>query len=451
MRRDIESELIRWKDDHYRKPLLIRGARQVGKTFSVVSFAKDHFKQHVIVNLEEHPELIACFATYEVSDIVAKIEILCQCELIPGETLLFLDEIQECPRAIVALRYFYEKMPELHVIGAGSLLEFAFNSPDFRMPVGRISFLYLQPLSFAEFLDALGHTKLRAYLEKVEPGTGVDGSIHIRLLSILKRYLMIGGMPEVVMAHASGASTETVKVLQTSINTTYQADFAKYASTAQHKYLKDVFLSVPRLVGTRCKFAHINPHVQSRELKGALELLGEARCLTRVQHTAAQGLPLAAQSNPRKFKLIFLDVGLMQRQLGLDARLLLEENLMMVNNGSVAEQLIGQELLACQHFTEERQLFFWVRDATSSKAEIDYVASLGPDVFPIEVKAGKTGTLKSLHLFLQEHPQTPFGIRFSEHELSWHPPLLSIPLYLAGQWRRLAQAVRDILVGADGE
>ena len=122
-----------------------------------------------------------------------------------------------------------------------------------------------------------------------------------------------------------------------------------------------------------------------------------------------------------------------------------KENLMMINNGSVAEQLIGQELLASASFTEERQLFFWVRDAATSKAEIDYVASLGPDVFPIEVKAGKTGTLKSLHLFLQEHPKTPFGIRFSEHELSWHAPLLSIPLYLAGQWRRLAQTVLDEL------
>lgn len=248
-------------------------------------------------------------------------------------------------------------------------------------------------------------------------------------------------MPGVVAAYVDNASPEEVKTLQTIILQTYKADFAKYASTSQHKYLKEVFAATPRLVGTQCKYSEINPHMQSRDLKDALALLEEARCLYQVRHSSGQGLPLAAQVNPKKFKLLFLDIGLMQRALGLGAALYLEKDIMTVNRGSVAEQFVGQQLLAAADPYEERAAFYWARARKSSQAVVDYLVSFGDKVFPVEVKSGKTGRLKSLRLFLDEHPGSPFGIRFSLHELSWHDRVLSIPLYMADQWSRLAEQV----------
>ncbi len=437
LRRNIDTVLSEWKTSRTRQPLLVRGARQTGKTFSVMYFGKTHFNHTVAVNFEERPEFSECFTSMDIREIVEKMAILTGSEIIPGQTLLFLDEIQECPRAILSLRYFYEKMPELHVIAAGSLVEFAFKSPKFRMPVGRVSSLFMEPMSFFEFLDALSYEKLRRYLEKADIQTGIEPVFHEKLEKILRKYLIVGGMPGVVSAYADNASPEEVRILQLSILQTYQADFAKYASTAQHKYLKDTFLAAPRLVGTRCKYSHINPHVRSRELKNALNLLPEARCLHQVFHSAGRGIPLDAQKNPKKFKILFLDVGLMQRSLGLDTRLMLEKDIMAVNRGSVTEQFVGQQLLASISCHEDKRLWFWARETESSRAEVDYLASLGPVVFPAEVKSGKTGTLKSLRLFLDEHPECPFGIRFSRHELSIHDRVLSIPLYMAEQWGRL--------------
>lgn len=439
LKRNIDSVLTEWKTSRTRQPLLVRGARQTGKTFSVAGFGKTHFKSTVAVNFEERPEFSECFASMDVREIVEKISLLSDSEIIPGQTLLFLDEIQECPPAIVSLRYFYEKMPDLHVIGAGSLIEFAFNSPNFRMPVGRIGSVFMEPMSFFEFMDAMSCGKLRAYLETIDIQTDIEPAVREKLERLFRKYLVVGGMPGVVRAYANQASPEAIKRLQLSVLQTYRADFAKYASTAQHKYLRDVFTAAPRLVGTRCKYARINPHIQSRDLRNALGLLVQARCLHQVFHSAGNGIPLEAQIKPNKFKLLFLDTGLMQRALGLDARLMLEKDVATVNRGSVTEQYIGQQLLASIDCFEEKRLWFWARERKSSTAEVDYLVASGPVVFPVEVKAGKTGTLKSMRLFLDEHPETPFGIRFSMHELSFHDRVLSIPLYMAGEWERLCE------------
>lgn len=438
LKRHIDNIFSQWKTSRTRQPLLVRGARQTGKTASVMRFGQVHFDHNVSVNFEEKPEFSQCFTSLDVHEIIEKISILSGSEIIPGRTLLFLDEIQECPPAILALRYFYEKMPALHVIGAGSLMEFAFNSPDFRMPVGRISSVFMEPMSFFEFLNAMSSKKIRAYLETVTIETGIEPAFQERIDKLFRKYLVIGGMPGVVAAYADQATPEEIKRLQLSILQTYQADFAKYASTAQHKYLQDIFTAAPRLTGTRCKYSQINPHAQSRDLKTAMGLLVKAKCVHQIFHSAGSGIPLEAQKNPKKFKLLFLDVGLMQRALGLDARLMLEEDIMTINRGSVAEQFTGQQLLAAIDAYEEKRLYFWGRETKSSSAEVDYLACMGPMVFPVEVKSGKTGALKSLRLFLDAHPECPFGIRFSMHDLSYHDRVLSIPLYLAENWQRFA-------------
>jgi uncharacterized protein len=441
LKRKIDQKLKQWKQNRSRRPLLIRGARQVGKTYSVTQLGKQQFTNCVTVNFEERPELARCFDTLIVDDILEKIAVLNDSDIRPGETLLFLDEIQECPSAIIALRYFYEKLPELHVIGAGSLVEMAFKSDKFRMPVGRISSLFMEPLSFTEFIEAIGRSKLKEYMDRVEMETGVDRIYRPELELALRKYLMIGGMPGIVAAYVKDGTPDEIKLMQTDILQTYQVDFAKYAPTAKHKYLKDVFQAAPRLIGNQCKYVHINPHVQSRVLKEALSLLTDARCMYQVFHSTGRGVPLESQIDPKKFKLLFLDVGLMQRALGLDAAIMLEEDLMTVNRGSVMEQFIGQQLLTAMDPFEERQIHFWAREKKSSQAEIDYLTTYKGMVFPVEVKSGKSGTLKSLRLFLEEHPGTPFGIRFSMNELSWHDRILSIPLYMAEYWQRFAEMV----------
>ncbi len=438
LKRQIDAELQKWYISSIRRPLLVRGARQVGKTFSIQQFGATSFENCVTINFEERPEYAECFRTLDTAEILEKISILASREINPGKTLLFLDEIQECPRAITALRYFFEKLPMLHVIAAGSLLEFIFNSPDFRMPVGRVSSLFMYPLSFSEYLEGVGQHKLNQYLLGIDLNAPPEPVFREELTKHLRKYMIVGGMPEIVSKYESGISTEEMKALQASLLQTYQADFAKYGSTAQHKYLKEVFSAVPRLIGDRCKYSNINPDAQSRDLKNAIGLLRDAKCIYTVCHSSGQGLPLESQVNRRKFKLLFMDLGLMQQALGLDSQLMFEKDILSIHRGAVAEQYIGQQLIASTTSYDEGRLYFWARDSRNSRAEVDYLVTKGADILPVEVKGGKTGRLKSLRLFLDEHANSPLGIRFSQHELSWENPILSIPLYLAEHWKRLA-------------
>jgi len=347
MERKIDTVLNEWKRSPLRQPLLIRGARQVGKTYAVTAFGKARFENLVSVNFEELSELAGCFSEFNPKTIIDRLSIITRRIIQPGNTLLFLDEIQECPRAITSLRYFYEKMPELHVIGAGSLIEFALQSKNFRMPVGRIQSLFMFPLSFDEFLKAIGEERICKYLNTITPKTGIDPAIKGRLENLIRSFLLIGGMPASVRAFADNISMEEIRRLQLGLIRTYAADFAKYASTAKHKYLKQVYASAPRMVGQRYKYSGVNPDIESKFLKDALQLLCEAMCLTKICHSSGTGLPLAASVNEKKFKLACLDVGMMQNSLGIQTPIALDMPVMQINAGSVAEQFVAQELLAC--------------------------------------------------------------------------------------------------------
>lgn len=445
MNRNIFKSLADWKQSKIRQPLLIRGARQVGKTFAVELFGRENFRNLVTVNFEERPELKRCFDSNKPEEIIRKISILTGAVITSGETLLFLDEIQECPRAITALRYFKEKLPMLHIIGAGSLLEFALRSENFRMPVGRVQTLFMLPLSFYEYLEATGQEALLTFLGGVSANHSaanhsIDEVIAEKLEKELRSYMILGGMPGAVHAYINDAPIQEIKHLQNSLLLTFQKDFAKYAATVKHKYLQEVFLSAPRMVGKRYKYAQVNPYIQSRELKEALILLSHAQCLYKVCHTAANGLPLEAEMNERRFKIVFLDVGLMQNALGLDAKLMFERDLMPINTGAVVEQFVGQELLACQDPYLDKKLFFWNREQRGSTSEVDYIISIGSHPVPVEVKAGKRGALKSMRVFLDKHPDCPFGIRYSTHELSYYEKILSVPLYMINETVSLSRS-----------
>ncbi len=441
MKRTITGILKQWKESRIRQPLLVRGARQVGKTYSITDFGNDAFDNIVSVNFEEHPEMSNCFSDFDPNAIIDRVSILTGASVRPGSTLLFLDEIQECPKAITALRYFYEKMPDLHVIGAGSLIEFALHSDDFRMPVGRIQSVFMRPLSFEEFLLALGEEKLVEYMHNVELHTGIETVFQKRLEYLLRQYLLVGGMPAVVSAYVDSIPMDEIQRLQNGLFRTYADDFSKYASTAKHKYLREVYLSAPRMAGQRYKYSNINPDIESKFLKDALGLLCNARCISKVCHSTGAGVPLAAGINERKFKILFLDVGLMQNALGIQASVAFDKSIIQTNAGSVAEQYTGQELLACGDSYADASLFFWVRDARSSNAEVDYLIDIDNIPVPVEVKAGATGSLKSMRLFLDSYPETPVGVRYSMNELSCCDQILSIPLYMISQTNRLVQSI----------
>ncbi|MGA2090431.1 MAG: AAA family ATPase [Endomicrobiales bacterium] len=440
MNRDIEQELMSWKNKSERIPLLLRGARQVGKSYSVEEFGKKAFENVVVVNFEFQPELKQCFATLNPIEIINKLQILMGVTIDSEKTLLFLDEIQECPNAIMSLRYFKEQYNKLAVIGAGSLMEFTLNSPDFRMPVGRVQFMYLEPLSFGEFLSVSGNGNLRNYLGAIHINSDIEDAIHHKLIELLRVYWIVGGMPAVVKEYLDTKSYVNCQRLQNSLLQTYRSDFGKYAKRSEHNHLRKVFDEAPRLVGNRLKYSHIDPEAKSKDLKNALNLLKLAGIIHPIFATAASGLPLGAQTNEAKFKLNFLDIGLMQNACGLQKQLLVTNDFIQVNAGAVAEQFIGQELIAHVDSYLEHNLFFWARDKKGSSAEVDFVVVVDSSIFPVEVKAGKTGTLKSLRLFIDEK-QVPLGIRFSQQNPSFFDKVLTVPLYMVEQMQRLVKEV----------
>lgn len=438
MKRDIEQQLKAWKDQPNRLPLLIRGPRQVGKTYVVEQFGKEFFENIVLVNFELHPRMKQCFESLDPPEILNKLRLVTGLDIISGKTLLFLDEIQECPQAIMSLRYFKEKMPELHVIGAGSLLEFALREEDFRMPVGRVQFIYLGPFSFGEFLGALNHDQLRGYLAEIKLTDPADPVVHEKLLELLRKYFILGGMPAVLQEYLTSGNLKVCQNIQSGILETYRSDFGKYAKKVQHKYLQRLFESAPCLVGQAFKYVYVDPHVKSRELKQAFDLLVLAGLIHQVYATSASGLPLGFQIREQKFKIIFLDVGLAQNACGLQVEINFNKDLLQINAGSVAEQFVGQELLAYGDAYTRENLYFWARSKRGSMAEVDFVINVGAKILPLEVKAGKTGTLKSLQLFMEEK-KASLGIRVSQHPLSYHDNVLSVPLYMVEQIPRMAE------------
>ena len=425
MRRDIIDHLVKWKEDSHRKPLILRGARQVGKSWVIKYFGENYFKHFVEINFELTPRLKTCFSDLEPSVIINTIELTLNIEIIPGETLLFIDEIQEYPKA---LRYFYEKYPDLHIITAGSLMEFVGESEEISIPVGRIQNYYMNPMSFGEFLTAAGENNLREYLKTLHYTDTISESITLKCEELMRVYLLTGGMPEAVNYRLESNNFNKISEIHLTLLQNYRQDFGKYGQKVKHEYLESIFSHTPGMVGNKFKYSKVNPHVHSRELKKALNLLLKAQVLQKVTFSSGSGIPLKAHIKENIFKILFLDIGLMQSDMGISNETFLTSDLLGVYQGAIAEQYVGQQLLALQKHYSEPEIFFWQREKKGSEAEIDYLYQYGSKIFPIEVKAGKTGTLKSLRIFLKEK-QPPFGIRISMHPLSFSDGILSIPLF----------------------
>lgn len=440
MQRDIELFLDQWRLDTEPVPILLRGARQVGKSYTVNSFAAKSFKSFVLLNFELEPQLISIFAdSLEPTEIISKISAIKNCDINIGETLLFFDEVQLCPRAILAMRYFYELMPGLHLIAAGSLLDFLLSSGEISIPVGRIQYLFMKPMSFYEFLAAR-HGKLLEVLRKTSIKTSLDEIFHSKLIDYLREYFVVGGMPKAVQAFIdSSLVLEAMKVLDR-INLNYRDDFSKYASDSKEKYLDMVFMTGVKQIGEKFKYSKVDATIPSRELKHALNLLVKAGVVHQIKRTVGCGLPFEAGASDTNFKVSFVDIGIAQRLLGLGdgiaQEIILSEDLNSIAAGKLAEQFVAQELIATVPYTQMPRLYYWEKSSKSGAAELDLLINHGTSIIPVEVKSGKTGRLKSLRVFMNEY-KSPLGIRVSQRRLEYSDGLLSIPLYMIPEIPRL--------------
>lgn len=430
MKRWIEMHLLEWKNSKRRKPLILRGARQVGKTWSVKKLGSDHFENIVHMDLEKNRDLHVLFeGNLDPRVIVQNIEVMMKTTISSGNTLLFIDEIQSCPRAIMSLRYFYEDMPQLHVIAAGSLLEFALGEISF--PVGRIQYLHMSPMSFSEFLEASGNNRAVEILQS-KPQK-LPEPIHTSLLRELKTYFLVGGMPESVKSFfQTGSLLESFKIHQELIHS-FKDDFGKYAPLSNKDCLEEVFTNTSKKIGNQLTYSGLSHSFSHPTVKKAFELLLKSRMIKKVSSVGKLGLPLDVQTSSRKFKAIMLDIGVWQQLSGVSIESEMSEpELMNLYRGALAEQYVGQELAT----SIDENLFYWTRSAKSSTAEVDYIVSAKGKIYPLEVKSGSSGSLKSLHLALKSFPDCPGGIVFSTREYGEIPEqkLTFLPLYYAGHF-----------------
>ncbi|MBU0456134.1 MAG: DUF4143 domain-containing protein [Pseudomonadota bacterium] len=432
MKRDALETLRAWKDGSLRKPLILRGARQIGKTWIVKELGKQ-FENFVAIDFEKEKSACNLFKENLVAnELLLKIGIYTKNKIVPGKTLLFLDEIQACERAILALRYFYEEIPELHIIAAGSLLDFAIEK--IGIPVGRVQFLYLYPLSFGEFLTACDRQDLRDYVKQ----QNIDETIHKLIMKELKIYLWLGGMPAVIDYWIQYRDIIGCQTLQDEILEAYKQDFSKYAKKKQIEHIDKVFQSIAVQLGNKFKYVHVDRDIKSTVLKEALSLLVKANVAHLCYHTSGQEQPLGASRNDNMFKAYFLDIGLAQRLLNLSLSDWFLEPLEIKTLGNMAEQFIAQELLAYASNRIKPQLYYWHREAKNSNAEIDFVTVKNNQIIPIEVKAGATGTLRSLSSFLSSHTKSPYGLKISAHhsfgkmDHVFHIPLYGLEAWLIG-------------------
>ena len=405
--RQIDSKLLAWKNSARHKPLLLRGARQVGKSSTVRHFA-EQFDNFVEINFERTPKFQEIFrGDLDAKHIVETIKSITGEAIVPGKTLLFFDEIQMCQEAISSLRFFWEDLPELHVIAAGSLLEFSLSEiPTFG--VGRIHSMFMYPMSFDEFLKSLGLNSLLETKRKASQQHPLLPIFHDQLVSLFRTFLMIGGMPESVSTWVNTHSYVECQAVQKEIAYTYEIDFAKYKKHANTTLLRQTLHSAAHQIGGKFVFSHVSRDFRSAQVKEALSLLTLAGLLIPIYHTAANGFPLGAEADERSVKYLFLDSGLLLAILGMDfgsltaisEQILIGSVADLVNKGHITEMVAGLEIIKNMPADGVPSLFFWMREARGALAEVDYVMAKDMKILPIEIKAEVRGGMKSLYSFV---------------------------------------------------
>jgi uncharacterized protein len=433
--RNIINELEKWKLSDIRKPLIIRGARQVGKTTAINEFGKT-YKQYIYLNLDRKEDALVFENYTKFSDLVNNIFFLKNKSIEIPETLIFIDEIQAMPEAINLLRYFYEDYPQFHVIAAGSLLETILNEK-VNIPVGRVEYKVMRPIAFNEYLVAMDEQQALAQYNKMP----IDNFAHEKLLQLFNNYTLIGGMPEIVKSFAKSKNLTTLTPIYESLIESYLNDVEKYArNSSMVNVIRHIITSLGIEAGSRIKFEKFGAtNYKSREVGEAMRTIEKALLIHLIYPNITVTYPILndLKKSPR---LQILDTGLLNYLAGIQKEMVLQANLDNFYQGKIAEHIVGQELLAIKHNVLNK-LHFWTREKKDATAEIDFVYSYEGQIYPIEVKSGATGTLRSLHIFMDLCPHK-YAIRIYSGKLSidnLRTPngkefyLLNLPIYLTGQ------------------
>lgn len=433
--RTIIHELRKWSAKPDRKPLVLRGARQVGKTTLVKMFSRE-FDVFININLEKPEHRNIFEAEYPFNELITRLFLHAGKDRESGKTLVFMDEIQNSPKAVSLLRYFYEEAGDLFVIAAGSLLENILNNK-ISFPVGRVEFLLMHPCTFREFLEATGEDQSQKVYDQDE----IPDFAHDKLSMLFKKYATIGGMPGVLKNYAMQKDYAALRSTYSSLLTSYSEDAEKYArSNSMEKYLRHIISTAFRAAGTRITFEKFgDSFYRSREMKEAFHILEKTMLLKLVYPVTSTKLPLIPNLR-KKPRLHLFDTGLVNHSLGIEDELISEKYLDDVYRGLIAEHIVGQELLG-SNSSISNKLAFWTREKKESSAEVDYVVSHKGMVIPIEVKSGSTGKLRSLHQFMDTAPHD-WAVRFYSGKLSVENAttlsgkkfkLINLPLYMSGK------------------
>ncbi|HPI41734.1 MAG TPA: AAA family ATPase [Pseudobdellovibrionaceae bacterium] len=444
MRRIKELELKNWHFSDSKKPLILRGARQVGKSTLVRLFAKQNGLRLLEINLEKRKQWNKLFEQNDVQKVIDEVEGLLDVKIdLSSKTqdVLFFDECQATPFLLGALRYFYEEYPQLSVIAAGSLLEFALEKYNSSLPVGRVEFMHLGPMNFQEYLWAMGEENLAKDLAHFDFKKPISQSLHERALRHQRQFLFIGGMPEAVLEFSKSNDPKRVRKILSEILDLYKDDFNKYSRESFHPRLELIIDYALSHVGEKVKYTNISRDYEAKELRRGIQLLSQAKLLSKVQNVTCQGIPLQKGIQENTFKLLFLDVGLINIGLRFEWNEILNmSERVLLHEGPLAEQFVGQNLRDNDDTFGESDLYYWLREGKSDAAEVDFVAQKGLSFVAIEVKSGTSGSMRSLHQwnkdiqYLKKHSlrfDLNLPSRFQVKLDVKNYDLISLPLYLA--------------------
>ena len=430
MYREIINDLKQWKNKKRRKPLLLTGVRQCGKTYIVEEFAKEYFENYVCLNFEETETLSAIFNyDFDVKRIITEIERYSKTKIIPGKTLVFFDEIQECPRAITALKYFCEDLNELHLICAGSLLGVSIKKENISFPVGKVNRLRLYPMSFKEFVIANGRNDLIEVFESWPVDRPVPELYSVPMKQLLKDYYIVGGMPEAVKTWVETHDAGEVEEVQNEILDDYADDFSKHAPVSEIPKIRWIWDSIPVQLAkenNKFVFSHVKEGKRSAELENALEWLSDAGLIRKLELVEKPETPLSGFADKTYFKVYLSDIGLLRAKSKVSPEIILEEAPLYVRyKGAFTENFVLNELISLN-----KEPYFW---RSGNSAEIDFIYEESGDIIPVEVKAADNTQAKSYKQFCDKYASHK-GIKLSQKNIAQNPygktDTYSIPLYL---------------------
>ncbi len=437
MKRHIYHKLINWKGSGFRKPLILRGARQVGKTYILQQFANEEYKNSVYLNFDEQPMLATIFeADLDPERILSELAMHFKKPIHPGSTLIIFDEVQECPNALNSLKYFCEKKNDYHIAAAGSLLGVKMTKG---FPVGKVNFIDLNPLSFFEFLNAVDESEISQLLLNLNEPKAITEIFHEKLIKLLKNYFVVGGMPEAVKVFVKTSDLEFVRQTQTAILNAYMLDFSKHAPPEILQKIMAVWGLLPSQLAKENKkfiFTAINKSARARNYEAAIQWLDDAGLIIKAYNISKPSLPLMAYANRNAFKIFALDVGLLGAMSRLDPEIILEKDRLFNEfHGALTENYVAQELKT--NFSSE--LYYWTSEGT---AEVDFVISEKQNVYPLEVKAGVSRKKKSLLVYEKKYngqEYAPFVLsRATLRNFHHDGMIVNYPLYAVSRFPYLA-------------